>query len=204
MHILAKEPFVYYNDWSLIAVSGDTITRTDNNLIFTEFTQTPIYIVENGEILINDFLIENVFLIQTIVGSFNNTNLFYRSFDIKDLDQRIGLVSSLTTVDKSSIVGAINSLKVYVDAFLQSSEVEGSPYGSYADFLADAGATIQQSKYAYVSFPTLSGLPVGGNWDRIQVNDTWRLDCGDESWQPTSNMTASATATLEDISASSV
>jgi hypothetical protein len=94
-------------------------------------------------ILIPDYTISETFLISTMTGSFNDANFFYRYFDIKDLDQRIGLVSALLTSDKSSLVNAVNSLKEYVDSFVHSTEVANSPYASYADFMADAGASLQ-------------------------------------------------------------
>jgi hypothetical protein len=204
MHVLAKDPFAYFNDWTLTSADGQLFTRTDNSLTYTDTNSAVTPIVTNGAVILPEFIIENEFVISNITGSFVNTNLFYRYFDIKDLDQRIGLVSALDTVDKTSIVNAINSLKSYVDQFLNSSEVAGSPYLSYADFIAGAGSTIQQSKYAYVTFPTLSGLPSGGKWDLIQVNDTWRLDCSDTAWNPTTNMTAATTAVISDAAASNV
>jgi hypothetical protein len=201
MHIKPQAPFDYYTDWTLVASGGATIVRTDNNLIYNKADSTVVTLVEDGNILISDYRIDDVFLIAEMQGSFTNVNLFYRHFDIRDLDQRIGLVSELLTADKSSVVHAINSLKGYVDGILESSEVEGSPYASYADFLADAGATITPSKYAYVTFTDTDTWPVGGNWDKIVAGETWRLDCSATAWSPTSNMTASSTSNVLDEAA---
>ncbi|MDR0607123.1 MAG: hypothetical protein LBG52_01940, partial [Candidatus Peribacteria bacterium] len=133
-----------------------------------------------------------------MTGSFNDEDFFYRYFDIKDLDQRIGLVSSLLTADKSNVVNAINSLKHYVDSVVSSTEVANSPYASYADFLADAGATIQPGKYAYVTFLSTDNRPSGGNWNKITADETWRLDCSSVEWSPITNMTASMSANVLD------
>jgi hypothetical protein len=173
MHIMPKEPFTYYTDWTLTSTDGATFVRTDNSLVYTKADSTVVTIVENGEIKIADYAIQEVFQIAGMGGSFTNTNLFYRYFDIRDLDQRIGLVSALLTVDKSSVVNAINSLKEYVDGILESSEVTGSPYASYADFLLGAGATVTPSKYAYVTFTGTDTWPTGGTWDEIVAGETW-------------------------------
>jgi hypothetical protein len=133
-----------------------------------------------------------------MTGDFAAEQLFYRFFDVMDLDQRIGLLSALLTLDKSSIVNAINSLKLYIDGILESSEVAGSPYESYVTFVAGAGASITPSKYAYVTFIDTDTWPSGGKWDQIVAGETWRLDCSDTQWLPTSNMTAATTATLID------
>jgi hypothetical protein len=90
---------------------------------------------------------------------------------------------------------------LYIDGILQSSEVTGSPYESYAAFVAGAGASITPSKYAYVTFTDADTWPTGGKWDQITAGDTWRLDCSDTQWLPTSNMTAATTATLLDQTA---
>ncbi|MDR2085763.1 MAG: hypothetical protein LBP72_01155, partial [Dysgonamonadaceae bacterium] len=179
MHIIAKPPFAYFTDWTLTAADGATMVRTDNSFVYTKANGTVVTLVDNGNILINDYVIEEPFLITEMEGSFTNVNLFYRYFDIKDLDQRIGLVSALQTVDKSSIVNAINSLKGYVDGILESSEIAGSPYANYAAFMAGAGATITPSKYAYVTFTDTDTWPTGGNWNKIVAGETWRLDCSD-------------------------
>jgi hypothetical protein len=201
MHVKPNAPFAYYADWTLTASDGATFVRTDNNLVYTKADSTVVTLVENGVVLIEDYRIDDVFLITSMSGSFTNVNLFYRHFDIKDLDQRIGLVSALLTSDKSSVVNAINSLKGYVDGILESSEVSGSPYASYADFMVGAGATITPSKYAYVTFIETDTHPSGGNWDKIVVGETWRLDCSATAWSPTSNMTASSTSNVLDEAA---
>ncbi|MDR2096020.1 MAG: hypothetical protein LBP76_10965 [Treponema sp.] len=201
MHVMPKEPFAYYNDWEIAAADGGRFTRTDNSLVYTKADSTVVTLVEDGEVKIADYRIDEEFHIESMTGSFTNVNLFYRHFDIKDLDQRIGLVSALLTVDKSSVVNAINSLKQYVDGILGSSEVSGSPYVSYAAFVADAGATITPSKYAYVTFTDTDTWPSGGKWDEIVAGETWRLDCSDTQWLPTSNMTAAMTANVLDQAA---
>jgi hypothetical protein len=197
-HIEPKDPFLFFNEWSLIATDGSTLVRTNNSLVFTPSGGSPVVLVDDGTVQIANYIIEDPFVVSQITGVFVNTNLLYRYFDIKDFDQRIGVLSALTTTDKTSVVNAMNSLKEYVDTFLNSSEADGSPYDNYADFLAGAGATVQPGKYAYVSFPTLSGVPQAAPWDSVGLNDTWRIDCGETAWKPTTNMTAQMTATLLD------
>jgi hypothetical protein len=109
-------------------------------------------------------------------------------------------VSALLTEDKSSVVNAINSLKHYVDDIVSSSEVDNSPYASYADFMEDAGKEILPGKYAYVTFTSSDTRPTGGNWDKITEGDTWRLDCSSVAWSPIINMTAENSANLSDES----
>jgi hypothetical protein len=91
--------------------------------------------------------------------------------------------------------------KIRLDGVIGSSEVAGSPYASYADFLLGAGTTITPGKYAYVTFTDTDTYPSGGNWDRIAIGETWRLDCSDTAWVATSNMTAATTANVLDQSA---
>jgi hypothetical protein len=200
MHVRVPTAPAYTTDWSFVTADGQSFTRTDNNFVYRDSGGNETKLLENGVVLIADWTIANPFYISAITGDYSNPEFFYRYFDIKDLDQRIGLVSALETDDKSSIVNAINSLHDYVDALVESAEVSDSPFESYADFLAGSGGGIAQGKYAYVTFTDTDTWPSGGKWDSIAVGDTWRLDCGVSAWSPTSNMTASATATIADQS----
>jgi hypothetical protein len=204
MHIMpSPDPFPYDHDWKWETAAGDYIQRdTATGITYYDSGSgnTTVIVDENNVVLIDDFKIAQQFYISAMTGP-SDANLFYRYFDIRDLDQRIGLVSALLTADKSSVVNAINSLKGYVDGILGSSEVSGSPYESYAAFLADAGASVTPSKYAYVTFTSTDTWPSGGKWDEIVAGETWRLDCSDTQWLPTSNMTANMTANILDQSA---
>lgn len=201
MHIRISNPAAYTTDWSFLTGDGQSFVRTDNSFVYYDGQGGEVVFLEDGEVLIDDWAIADPFLISAVTGSYSNPEFFYRYFDIKDLDQRIGYVSALRTDDKSSVVNGINSLKGYVDAIVESAEVADSPFASYADFLAGSGGGVQQGKYAYVTFTGADGWPTGGKWDMIAAGDTWRLDCGVAVWSPTTNMTAATTATLADQSA---
>jgi hypothetical protein len=199
MHIKITDPVAYVSDWSFITSDGQSFVRTDNNFSYFDSENVETKIVENGVVLIPDYTIANPFFIDQITGSYSNPEFFFRYFDIKDLDQRIGLVSALLTADKSSVVNAINSLKGYVDDIVNSTEVSGSPYSSYDDFLAGAGAEITQGAYAYVTFNSAdTPWPANGNWSKVAADDTWRLDCSDTAWTPTVNMTTQIIADIKD------
>jgi hypothetical protein len=199
MHVRISEPVAYTSDWSFLTADGQSFVRTDNDLRYSD-GDTEMYIVADGKVLVDDFTIVTPFLISAVTGDYSNPEFFWRYFDVKDIDQRIGLVSALETEDKSSVVNSINSLHDYVDAIVKSAEVADSPFDSYADFLAGSGGGIQQGKYAYVTFTDTDTWPSGGKWDAITAGDTWRLDCGVSAWSPTSNMTAATTATIADQS----
>jgi hypothetical protein len=143
MHIKVPSDFTHTTDWTRSTDDNQHFIRTDNDLVYVDSQGNGTYIIQNGIVLIKDYIISEPFLISTMTGSFNDANFFYRYFDVKDLDQRIGLVSMLMTADKSSLVNAVNSLKNYVDNIVNSMEVSNSPYASYTDFMADAGASIQ-------------------------------------------------------------
>jgi hypothetical protein len=194
-HIQAKEPFAYYNDWSYETAGNVKLLRTNNNLDYVDATGVYHRIVNNGSVIIDDYLIDDEFYITSMTGDPVNVNLIYRWFDTADIDQRMGTLSSLLTEDKSSLVDAINSLYDRVSALLTSSELAGSPFASYADFLV-AYPTTQVGKYAYVAFLSTDTIPP--SWSQVQVGSTWRLDGGIDAFRPTSNMTPQFSVILSD------
>jgi hypothetical protein len=197
MHIRPHSPWDATQTWTLVG-STMSLERNAGNLIFHQDGQNDIYIVQNSIILLTDFVIEDRFYVVQTTGSYSNTDLLWRVYDIIDLDQRLGKLSSLTVPDKDNIIAGINSLKQYVDQLVFSSEVAGSPYISYAAFLAGAGQSPQAGKYAYVSFPTLDGVPTLPPWDQIQLDDTWRLDSNENEWVPTTNMSSKISVYIDD------
>jgi hypothetical protein len=201
MRVRVAPPAAYVSDWSFLTADGQSFVRTDNNFSYFDGQGDEVKIIEDANILIEDYTIAEPFLISAVSGSFSNPEFFWRYFDVKDIDQRIGYVSALETDDKSSVVNAVNSLKGYVDAIAESSEVSDSPFESYAGFLAGSGGGIYQGKYAYVTFTGTDAWPQGGKWDQIAAGDTWRLDCSASAWLPTSGMTAAVTATVTDAAA---
>jgi hypothetical protein len=201
MHVKVSADTTYSGTWSFETADGQSFVRNEDGFSYFDAEANETLIFSNNEVLVEDFVIEQPFLISQINGSYSNPEYFWRYFDIKDIDQRIGLVSALHTEDKSSVVNGINSLKTYVDAIVESAEVSDSPFESYAAFLLGSGSGIQQGKYAYVTFTNTDAYPSGGKWDMITIGDTWRLDCGVAVWSPTTNMTAATTATLADQSA---
>jgi hypothetical protein len=203
MHVRVPAGFAFASGWEWATDDGQRFARADNGLSYFDGQGGETVIARGGEVEIPDFTISAPFLISSMSGSFNDAGFFYRYFDIRDFDQRIGLVSELATQDKSSLVRAVNSLKAYVDATVNASEAAGSPYASYAEFAAGAGAEPQPGKYAYVAFAAGDGRPSGGNWDRVADGSAWRLDSSEAAWSPTSDMSASLTVALADASGTS-
>ncbi|MFP3041911.1 hypothetical protein LQZ19_08825 [Treponema primitia] len=195
IHIQPKAPFDYHGDWQLLTAGNVKLTRTNNDLVYTDATGADHILVDEGEILDDNYIITDEFFITENIGPLVNINLLYRWFDMQDFDQRSGLLSALLTEDKSSLVNAINSLYNRVSALLTSTELEGSPFSSYADFVAAYPET-ETGRYAYVTFTDDDIIPP--TWTRVQPGDSWRIDGGTTAFSPTSNMTAAITVILAD------
>jgi hypothetical protein len=158
-HITPQTPFIYYSDWSYLTAGNVKLVRTNNSLVYTNAANVDITLVTDGTVLVSEYVIEDEFYITDITGSPTNVDLIYRVFNLSDIDQRIGIISSLETEDKSSIINAINSLYDRVSDLLTSSELVGSPFASYTAF-TQAYPTVQVGKYAYVTFTNFDAIPI--------------------------------------------